>query len=180
MKSLNCVVCAAGILPSSRRSKYCSKVCAALAKKEQKRRPPRDYVCTICAGNFKIHGPGTTPLSCPDCRPLFRKISQPDWSRKSQYGITREVYEQILVNQFNSCAICCETFTAGPYVDHDHLCCSGYKSCGKCLRGLLCQYCNTGLGFFKDDLVRLKSALVYLESGYVSNKDLNNGPTEES
>ena len=33
----------------------------------------------------------------------------------------------------------------GPQIDHDHRCCPGSESCGKCIRGILCSSCNTGL-----------------------------------
>lgn len=52
------------------------------------------------------------------------------------------------------------------HIDHDHACCTteNYKrtKCGKCNRGGLCQDCNFGLGRFRDDVDRLKSAIQYL------------------
>jgi hypothetical protein len=31
-------------------------------------------------------------------------------------------------------------------VDHDHSCCPGRQTCGKCVRGLICRQCNTAFG----------------------------------
>jgi len=42
-------------------------------------------------------------------------------------------------------------FGITPNQDHDHVCCSGKKSCGKCLRGLLCHGCNTKLGALENN-----------------------------
>jgi hypothetical protein len=47
-------------------------------------------------------------------------------------------------------------------VDHDHNCCPSKKTCGKCIRGLLCMDCNRGLGYFRDDTARLDRAISYL------------------
>lgn len=49
------------------------------------------------------------------------------------------------------------------HVDHDHACCPGPMTCGKCFRGWLCSNCNTSLGLMKDDPERLRKAAKYLE-----------------
>lgn len=65
---------------------------------------------------------------------------------RREYGITLDDYRQMLAMQNFGCAIC----GAGPSpkrrlsVDHDH-------KTGK-VRGLLCGKCNSGLGFFKENV----------------------------
>lgn len=48
-------------------------------------------------------------------------------------------------------------------VDHDKACCSGRKSCGKCVRGLIHWRCNLVLGYASDDPRVLHAAISYLE-----------------
>lgn len=38
------------------------------------------------------------------------------------------------------------TDTIRPQIDHDHSHCRGRTSCGGCIRGVICQVCNNGLG----------------------------------
>jgi Recombination endonuclease VII len=48
-----------------------------------------------------------------------------------------------------ACGMCREPFGEGQliHVDHDHGCCRvKNRSCGKCVRGLLCHACNVALG----------------------------------
>lgn len=54
------------------------------------------------------------------------------------------------------------------HVDHDHECCLGEKSCGKCVRGVLCYPCNAGLGYFQDSTVLLQRAINYLKYGPIA------------
>ena len=49
-------------------------------------------------------------------------------------------------------------------VDHDHKCCSGRTSCGKCVRGLVHWRCNLVLGYANDDPHLLQRAAAYLEN----------------
>lgn len=49
-----------------------------------------------------------------------------------------------------------------PRVDHDHRCCPGNRSCGKCVRGLLCYGCNVAAGLLGDDSDQVLKLAAYL------------------
>lgn len=88
---------------------------------------------------------------------------------KAKFGITIEQYDEMLAAQDGKCAVCGTTEPGGRWgtafmVDHDHACCPGPKSCGQCIRKLLCADCNVGLGAFHDDPDRLIAAAAYLLS----------------
>ena len=84
--------------------------------------------------------------------------------RKSRYNIGSTLFAQLLKLQKRRCAICRRLFNLKlkPQVDHKHDCCSGIKSCGKCVRGLLCGSCNKALGLLGDSTKNLEAALSYL------------------
>ena len=88
-----------------------------------------------------------------------------------QYGITANQYDALLANQGGVCAVCrrperIQTRRSGKpsylAVDHARSCCSGKKSCGRCIRGLLCFDCNTAIGRL-DDGQLLRAAVDYVE-----------------
>jgi hypothetical protein len=83
-------------------------------------------------------------------------------SRKHAYGITQEQFEVKIREQDGKCAICYKPLTR-PDVDHDHTCCPGKKSCGKCTRGILCHGCNTFIGLAGDSIEILSNAIQYLK-----------------
>ena len=95
----------------------------------------------------------------------YRGLSPEEKLRASlkAYGITPEQHAEMLEQQGGACPICLKELEA-PYVDHDHSCCPGRKSCGKCVRGLLCSTCNTGLGLLGDSRENLARAADYLAS----------------
>lgn len=97
----------------------------------------------------------------------------PNRSRReglARYGLTFEEFDARLAEQGGKCAICGSTepggVSEGPrgwHVDHDHACCNTRKrSCGKCFRGILCAYCNTGIGNLRDDPEIILAALQYV------------------
>jgi hypothetical protein len=87
-------------------------------------------------------------------------------SNLSRFKLTRTSYEALLADQGGRCAFCSKPHTeADPLrVDHDHNCCPGRGSCGKCVRWLLCNGCNTGLGNFQEDEAALLAAVERLRA----------------
>ena len=85
----------------------------------------------------------------------FVSDSLREWSLKYRYGITIEEYEQRLAAQGGHCALCPAVQMSSKRrlcVDHNHDCCAGQRSCGKCLRGILCANCNRKIGFLEEIL----------------------------
>jgi len=74
------------------------------------------------------------------------------WAR--HYGIEAETVHKMWSAQDERCAICRTALGRKFYIDHCH-------STGR-VRGLLCHYCNAGIGLFYDDPTRLAAAIEYL------------------
>jgi hypothetical protein len=83
----------------------------------------------------------------------------------SRFGIDVGDFVRMQDEQGGVCAICGDTNTNGKAlsVDHDHECCPGDRSCGACIRGLLCAHCNFAVGMMRDDPDRLRAAAAYIE-----------------
>lgn len=76
-------------------------------------------------------------------------------SRVGKYGLTVEDFEGMRWAQDNRCAICAEPAgDAELCIDHDHE--TGL------VRGLLCHYCNRGIGQFREALHLVEAAAEYL------------------
>lgn len=83
-----------------------------------------------------------------------------------KHGCSVDQYEQLLHTQGGVCAICGGTNKNGRRlsIDHDHRCCDGKFSCGSCIRGLVCEHCNYGLGHFRNSVDLLTKAARYIGS----------------
>ena len=89
---------------------------------------------------------------------------------KRKYGIDQAGFDAILAAQGGTCPICAVPLTAekqldaklakahvanSAVVDHCHT--------TKKVRGVLCMRCNSGLGYFSDNVAALEAAIAYLK-----------------
>lgn len=122
-------------------------------------------LCRSCLGWLPEEEFGRSARHTDGLSAICRRCGT-DKHRLANYGLTPEQYDLMLAGQAGGCAICGETCSSGRRlaVDHDHACCPDpAKSCGKCIRGLLCGSCNQGVGKFRDNPGRLRAAADYLE-----------------
>lgn len=84
------------------------------------------------------------------------KVSQRNSTLKKKYGITLEDFNQLILEQNNTCPICLRIFIdkVHPCVDHCHE--------TKRVRGVLCRQCNAAVGQLGDTKESLERALDYL------------------
>jgi hypothetical protein len=151
--------------------------------------PEGTKVCTKCKKPKSLseytksgRGDGKLRSHCKECQKSYRKPVTPEKRAfyngnrkkvydpvkakydklKRQYNLSPEQYDMMVMVQQGKCLICKREEEL--HVDHDHSCCpENGRSCGKCVRGLLCNNCNNGIGRFKDDIRLLISAANYLQ-----------------
>jgi hypothetical protein len=96
------------------------------------------WLCKYCGATDEkfINGKKKDKSStwCKRCASAFR------------HKIPWETYSQWLIE---GCKICGSHKTL--VIDHDHACCPvlGRATCGKCVRGILCQAHNTAVGYYE-------------------------------
>ena len=89
------------------------------------------------------------------CKACF--IERQRWINiKNLYGLSKEDYENVLQSQHYGCKICGQQCSQNVHLAVDHCHKTGQ------VRGLLCGKCNKGIGFFDDDVNRMRSAMQYL------------------
>lgn len=113
--------------------------------------------------------------TCSPCKRAYEKEvydRDPEHARKLRrrrrqkhlYGITQEFFDLAFASQRGLCAICKKQLVLDhtsnhqankAHVDHDHA--------TQKFRGLLCGYCNLGLGKFWDNPSLLREAAAYLD-----------------
>ena len=108
---------------------------------------------------LRKNGKYITYTYCLECDNLVGHLGN-----LKRYGLTRDDYVDMEKSQNGVCKICGEPekYNKRLSVDHDHSCCAGSGSCGKCIRGLLCSICNKVLGQIKDNKSVLQKMIDYL------------------
>lgn len=85
-------------------------------------------------------------------------------TRIRQHGISPEHYAILLYAQGGLCAVCAEpNYGKNLCIDHDHGCCPKLFSCGRCIRGLLCDLCNKAEGLLRGNAENLARYLSILK-----------------
>lgn len=90
---------------------------------------------------------------------------------KKMYDYNLSVIQILMLNDVTQCPICGDGVTPDTLnIDHDHACCpENSRSCGECVRGVLCGMCNRGLGSFRDNIKSMERAIEWVSSGRLSN-----------
>lgn len=88
--------------------------------------------------------------------PERSKFNSWKFKLKKKFGLEAAEYQAMHDTQHGKCAICCQPSpNQALSVDHNHI--TGQ------IRALLCSKCNFAIGLFKEDVVRLESAIHYLK-----------------
>ena len=122
--------------------------------------------CGKCKEIKNIHNFGSDKYTkykltswCKQCIKIKTDGTHREASLKTNYNLTLDQFNIMLENQNYKCLICNINLgmiaSGNTHVDHCHV--------TNKIRGILCRSCNTGLGFFKDNIDNLNSAIVYLK-----------------
>jgi predicted nucleic acid-binding Zn ribbon protein len=157
MKS--CIVCGKEL--SGARTKFCSSECGQRhhheIQKDLRAAARIDTECEMCGSLFT---PATAHQKyCGDvCQRDADRLRKSAGNLLRKYGVTSEDYVKMFEAQGGRCAVCGRhqaEFELRLCVDHDHV--------DGVVRGLLCKWCNFGLGYFRDRPDVLRKAAAYLE-----------------
>ena len=104
---------------------------------------------------------------CDNVRTIAWKENNPDKFKDNMrraniklcYGLEAEVYDEMIKN---GCYVCGSHESLN--VDHDHSCCPGKRTCGKCVRGILCRRHNWVMGNLNDSLEEVRNVENYIKT----------------
>ena len=144
-----------------RRRRFCSSACKASAA-YWRRNPRAQRTCDDCGVDITMMRSHARYCSDKCAQHAKNSTRTPEYRRAvklwAAYKITLEDYDGMVAEQSNRCAICGsddpKTHHGFWQVDHCHD--------SEAVRGLLCNSCNMGLGYFYDRTETLSAAIDYL------------------
>lgn len=149
------------------RSTQCKKCHAMYSEKYRQRNYVKTKAAKVALERYHL-------LSDDEKKVYNSNARRKGWHLKGSYGKTMEWYSETLEKQGGGCAICGRHPNLDEFlcVDHDHSCCPGEKSCGECVRGLLCRRCNFALGTLENEEF-LQKGMRYLEDWLIEREQDN-------
>lgn len=91
--------------------------------------------------------------ACKECSSSYHSewhFQNKDSVRKrsicKRYSLSSSQYDEMMTRGCDSCGSFSDLC-----IDHNHSCCNGEFSCGKCIRGILCRGCNIAEGWLNSD-----------------------------
>lgn len=156
-----CPICRKPV-PETRKSGAvtCSIECTVTMRNRARRSTEPKDPCSVCGDPVTRRGARFCSAECRHLARPERSAEERDRLRWAfilrKYGVTKEMFKEILARQDDRCAICRtpEPGEQGWQLDHDH-------RINKA-RGILCGRCNRGLGLFGDNAESLDRAADYL------------------
>ncbi|MGY1608738.1 endonuclease domain-containing protein [Geodermatophilus sp. SYSU D00700] len=175
--------CGADLAHLRRDAKYCSRRCCnqvknaekSAAREARRGRPwvPSTTGCETCGadlGERRAARPnGPVRFCSDDCwkeayygRPEW-PLERRDYNARFNFNLPPGRYIEMVHEQGGLCAISgCDNDAVS--IDHDHRCCDGAYSCGRCVRAILCRQCNSGIGMLRDNAALLRAGAEYLQA----------------
>jgi hypothetical protein len=143
--------------------KYCGQ-CLILSKWETTHK----VLALVCPSCGAKHEHQNKQQLCADC---YSMLPASLWQTMWRHHVDIERSLEVAANP--TCEICGDDLTRmlpdakrrlRPVhaVDHDHECCPAGRSCGKCVRGVICRRCNIAIGYLRDDSEFARRCAIYL------------------
>jgi hypothetical protein len=153
-------------------TKYCSRECMTRRHGYVRRERERCAWCDRVNPDSVRRSPRPTwPYICATCIEPLRYVVV----RLKDHHVPHERARQLLTD--SACEVCGRDLLervgqngrgkAVPLlvVDHDHDCCpTDAHSCGRCVRGLICRYCNLAAGSLMDSADSARALAKYLDA----------------
>ena len=126
-------------------------------------------LCLVCGRQARSVRDHPYREICTPCRQETQKLIK---NARSHHVPINVLVEWI---KHPACKLCDQRFYLGGggsnhdfVIDHDHACCNGSRSCGQCVRGILCGRCNMSLGHLERMVTRsgLGNIMTYLNATY--------------